>query len=255
MATYAMSDIHGEWNILKTILKFLKKDDKLIFLGDANDRGPAPVTCMRALLEDSRVTYLRGNHEEFFSRFLTIYGTEEESQWMSGWVQNGGRATLKELREYSNDEIADMIEKVSQLPIFAEYTNAKGEKFILCHAGYTPEYTEELEPTWDREHFEDKWVDNEYDYLVHGHTPIPYICDVIDGWEAIQYCNGHKIDIDLATYYTKKVALLNLDDLSVTYFEEDYDTITLDTPCKDVSWYTMSSCYKTEKIHVPRKGK
>ena len=255
MAVYALSDIHGEWNILKTILKFLKKDDKLIFLGDANDRGPAPVTCMRALLEDSRVTYLRGNHEEFFSRFITIYGSGEEEHWMNGWAQNGGRETLRELREYSDDEIENLILLTSKLPLFAEYTNAKEEKFILCHAGYTPEYTEEIEPTWDREHFEDKWVDNEYDYLVHGHTPVPYICDDLYEWEAIQYCQGHKIDIDLATYYSHKAALLCLDDLSVTYFEEDYSTITLDTPIKDVNWYRVEKCYKTESVRVPRKDK
>ena len=35
--------------------------------------------------------------------------------------------------------------------------------------------------------------------------------------EVYKYCNGHKIDIDVSTWRTNKVALLNLDTLEPIY--------------------------------------
>ena len=40
MATYACSDLHGNWELWAEIKKFLKPDDTLYYLGDATDRGP-----------------------------------------------------------------------------------------------------------------------------------------------------------------------------------------------------------------------
>lgn len=244
MATYAMSDIHGEYRLLETVLKTLKKDDKLIFLGDAVDRGPQPISCMRALLEDSRVTYLRGNHEEFLSRFIIALLGNEEGRMMSGYAKNGGKATLIELRECEDKEIIKFLDAIDEMPTYTTYTNPNGQVFHLSHAGYTPGYTEDIDLLWDREHFEDPWCIDENHYVVHGHTPISFICDVIDNWQALQYCDGHKIDIDLAAFYNKKTCLLNLDDLSVTYFEIEYDG--------DVNWW-KEQLYCTDKVHNPRK--
>ena len=86
-------------------------------------------------------------------------------------------------------------------------------------------------------------------YLVHGHTPVQYLkyhfgyrgeqpltekdkigsrqflCDDFrDGEpiikpEVIQYCDGHKIDIDLCTAFFGCSALLDLDTFEIKYFE------------------------------------
>lgn len=86
-------------------------------------------------------------------------------------------------------------------------------------------------------------------YLVHGHTPVQYLKyhfgyrgeqpltkedmigkgqflydvfnegDPIIKPEAIQYCDGHKIDIDMCTIASERVALLDLDTFEVKYFE------------------------------------
>ena len=42
----------------------------------------------------------------------------------------------------------------------------------------------------------------------------------VDNIEIVTYCDGHKIDIDLCTVYTDKVAILNLDTLIPIYFEK-----------------------------------
>lgn len=115
------------------------------------------------------------------------------------------------------------------------------------------------DPLWDRDHFKDKW-DSGYDYkglnpettyLVHGHTPVQYLkfeygytgegvltvedykekkqflCDTIAEGEKIikptilRYCDNHKIDVDLCTVYSDRIALLDLDTFEVEYFDGD----------------------------------
>ena len=40
-----------------------------------------------------------------------------------------------------------------------------------------------------------------------------------DTYEVFTYCEGHKIDIDVLTWRTNKVALLNLDTFEPTYLQ------------------------------------
>ena len=247
MATYAMSDIHGEYKLLEIVLRTLKEDDTLIFLGDAVDRGPDSVRCLTALLADSRVIYLKGNHEVFFRKTIgaILNEEQEQSEWLQAWAKNGGKTTLTQLKDYSDDEIIEMLYAIDRMPLCAEYTNDAGQVFHLSHAGTTPEYTEEEDLLWDRDHFEDSWYAEENMYVVHGHTPVCHICDVIDDWVALQYCDGHKINIDLAAFYSKRTCLFNLDNFSVTYFEIDYEG--------DVYWWRGFSPYCTDKVHNPKK--
>ena len=42
MAVYALSDLHGNLELLREIQKFLNEDDTVYFLGDGGDRGPKP---------------------------------------------------------------------------------------------------------------------------------------------------------------------------------------------------------------------
>ena len=54
--------------------------------------------------------------------------------------------------------------------------------------------------------YEQERKDNWYD------EKNPYIPDVLF------YCNGHKIDIDLCTIVSNRIALLDLDTFEVKYF-------------------------------------
>ena len=61
---YASSDWHGNGELAIKVLNYLQPDDKLYFLGDAIDRGPHGYQIMTQLLEDKRVIYMLGNHEQ-----------------------------------------------------------------------------------------------------------------------------------------------------------------------------------------------
>ena len=64
--TYAITDLHGMWNLWEQISEYCDETDTIYFLGDAIDRGVDGLRVMESLLKDKRVIYLLGNHEEFF---------------------------------------------------------------------------------------------------------------------------------------------------------------------------------------------
>ena len=45
MATFALSDIHGHYEIYEKVKAMLKPEDIVYFLGDAGDRGPDSWKC------------------------------------------------------------------------------------------------------------------------------------------------------------------------------------------------------------------
>ena len=61
---YACSDIHGSLSIWNKIKEILKPNDALYFLGDACDRGFDGWQIIKEMLDDLRVIYIRGNHEQ-----------------------------------------------------------------------------------------------------------------------------------------------------------------------------------------------
>lgn len=123
--------------------------------------------------------------------------------------------------------------KLDKLPLYKKYINITGQTILLSHAGYTPHYPiEEADQDtliWNREHFWGKWPEGmENTYIVHGHTSVIHLAQDLNinvekefenGVKILKYCDGHKIDIDLLTAYTHRVALLDLDTLTPIYIE------------------------------------
>ena len=65
MATYVISDIHGQYDMFVDLLEKikLKDEDTLYILGDVLDRGPHPVKTLRKLMEMPNAICLNGNDE------------------------------------------------------------------------------------------------------------------------------------------------------------------------------------------------
>lgn len=65
MATYVISDIHGEYDMLMDLLEkiSLQDSDTLYVIGDVLDRGPHPIKTLRKLMVMPNVICLVGNHE------------------------------------------------------------------------------------------------------------------------------------------------------------------------------------------------
>lgn len=80
--TYAMSDIHGEYEKYKKMLELIafSKDDELYVLGDIVDRGNEPIKVLLDMMERPNVFPIMGNHDLLaldILRKLSVDITEE----------------------------------------------------------------------------------------------------------------------------------------------------------------------------------
>lgn len=230
--TYAFTDLHGIYSLWEQIKNFCDESDKLIFLGDACDRGDDGLKIIKELLQDKRVTYIKGNHEEFIEDIgADVAGGHYGNTPL--WRMNGGFQTLQDFEKLSEDSQLWYIRKIAKLPLVKSYINKKGQTILLSHAGHTPT----LEPAgkkitdylWDRDHILNDWwpEEGEYEevYIVHGHTPIqslrrrlhstyqPFTQHGMIG--PITYCHGHKICLDVASFDTGCAVLFDLDEMEV----------------------------------------
>lgn len=237
MSTLCFSDIHGNRRLFDQVMAEISPDDRVYFLGDAIDRGPDGWAIFKELMDDPRVTFICGNHEDMMIDALRTFPEIRWNSAMEVWSWNGNEPTLEAIRNDDPDVVRNYLLRARDLPIFQTYINPFGDEFWLSHAGC--DYTENLANLsresliWDRSHFlTNMWYhDNpENLYIVHGHTPIPILleemsmyCDDIprDGEVepgAYYYAKGHKIDIDCGAHFTDTTVLLNLDDFSEKVF-------------------------------------
>ena len=240
MSTWCFSDIHGQRELFDQVMAEIGPDDTVYFLGDAIDRGPDGWNILKELMNDPRVIYIKGNHEDMMCNALWEY--PDYAPWsnaMSIWNRNGNIPTLEAIDSEEDIEATrELLRRVRQLPAYATYTNQFGDIFWLCHAGCDyEEYGIENVPyhdlIWDRSHIvNNKWYNNPMNlYIVHGHTPIECLVDELYSYHddieidvpegAYYYCEGHKVCIDCGAHFTGQTVLLNLD-----AFEEKVFTMT-----------------------------
>ena len=109
IATYVISDIHGEYDKFIELLDKikLKDDDTLYILGDILDKGPHPIKTILKIMEMPNVICLVGNHElmaleclEFLRKEITDMSIDELDEKMLEnlvtWQYNGSKTTIDE---------------------------------------------------------------------------------------------------------------------------------------------------------------
>lgn len=193
---YAFTDIHGCIEAMKRLLSKRPPDTRLVFLGDAIDRGPDPVGVLHLLVHDPDTILLRGNHDAmaWFSQ------PEVESTYFyanDDWMLNGGMITTE---EFSNalSEGEECGTTISTVPlVFEQYWNRAHNFWIsgnilFVHAGLPIDKGMEWlsmsemdaaslnsSPYWWRHKYSSELyikprvLNNRAIYVVSGHTPIP----------------------------------------------------------------------------------
>lgn len=218
MAVYACSDLHGNLTLYKTIKKFIKPEDTVYFLGDANDRGPDSWALVKEISADPQFIYMMGNHEYMLVNAMhdLLYEDYIGDNYQL-LASNGGKTTFYDWSNENNKE--GWYHCLKDLPYIQNYTNSEGKEIIMTHAGFTP-YINKHAPVkydcvWNREHILDLWLKPENKIVVHGHTPTIYVANdlklsnIENG--ALWYCKNHKVCIDCGTHFTGKTCILNLD--------------------------------------------
>lgn len=177
---------------------------------------------MQELLEDPRIIYIKGNHEEM------MLNAWEDPFDLPLWKANGANKTRKGLMCLPHSKRVELVSKLKYKTKDFHVYYSNGKTIFLTHSGFNPEIDKEpLDTRWNRKHIAETWPDNpDFDNLVliHGHT-ITWTLDKYDSKvnpekavAAITYCQGHKIDIDMGTVVTGKACLLDLDTLQPIYF-------------------------------------
>lgn len=245
---FACSDLHGMLHLWQNIVDTLEPDDTIFVLGDCGDRGPHPWETLKAVLNEPRAILLKGNHEDMLIRVLGDYlemGCPDYHD-LSLLGYNGGTSTYEEA--IADPKLSYYYKKLVRLPLLKEYMNTSDERVVLSHAGFTPwkeEFyadDEEKRDTifhrpkpddliWDREHFLDEWTAEDCVdcFIIHGHTPVPYLLDEIDSActmgeiepGALWYDKGRKCCIDCGAVFTGYCVLLDLDTWTEDIFCSD----------------------------------
>lgn len=243
MARYAFSDLHGQLSLYHEIKKFVKPNDELYCLGDCGDRGPHPWETIKAIFNDPQIVYLKGNHEDMLvgamaeylglplaKSYYNKYPKVDSLQYLLAW--NGGSETLQGWINEGADPV--WTKRLEELPTLTTVTNEQCF-LVLTHAGFTirrrSPIPNDYDLMWDRNHIHETWPSNVSDafIIVHGHTPCPTLVNkwkIEDG--ALHYCNGHKINLDVGSYYTGMACLLDLDSFDEHYFFAEGDKVKIE---------------------------
>ncbi|MCM1497517.1 MAG: metallophosphoesterase [Clostridium sp.] len=137
---YLISDIHGNLNRFKKLLKkiaFDSKKDNLIILGDVLDRGPYGIALLEylmPLIEDGAAKLLLGNHEMFCCMY--IEGTLDGHTWSAF----GGEDTLKAVKKMTGAKQEELRAFLRGLPLYAKSHSVHLGDFICTHAGLHADY-------------------------------------------------------------------------------------------------------------------
>ena len=229
--TFACSDLHGMLSLYTQICDFLEPEDKVIFLGDAADRGPSGWTLIKAIYHNPQWVYLCGNHEDMLANAIEEYTFKRSisNRQRKLLFDNGGKTTLFDWAADGADfEWANILK---ELPVHYTYKNVAGKEIVLSHAGFHPFFQrdnmlpdEREELIWDRYHIKltdmSGWPTTLEDViLVHGHTPILNMTTRDTEPGAYWYCDDHKICIDNASFYTGITCLFDLDTYEEHIFE------------------------------------
>lgn len=246
MATYFVSDIHGQYRALQEALQEVsfspQRGDRLYVIGDLVDRGPQSREVLLELfaLRDSfprQVTLLKGNHEQMLEDWLKRQGDAELYLRF-----NGGDATLRSLlgdhplrrafvsgmppaevqeeaRQVILSRYPQLLPTLASLPLYqllpANRENGN-RSLLLVHAGIRPgiplERQRPEDLLWIREPFYEHYAGELP--IVFGHTPV-YRLPGYSGTGPWQ--RGNMVGIDGGAGYQRGLILLQWPTRHVTY--------------------------------------
>ena len=208
MATYCMSDIHGNY---KKYIQMLEKlqfsdNDTLYIIGDVIDRGNQSIKILQDMMLRPNVIPIIGNHEYMAAMCFPVLLTEltpenigkldaEKVRGVMEWLNVGGQSTTDEFHKLSAEGKQDIMEYLDEFSLYEE-VSCGGKDFILVHAGldnfredrplddYSPAETLFHAPNYSRVYFSDK-------FLVTGHLPTYAIDGNPDKDYSIYRANNH----------------------------------------------------------------
>ncbi len=189
---YVLTDIHGCFEALMRLMLKRPDDARLVFLGDAVDRGPDPIGVLNFLLKDKKNVLLKGNHDA-----MAWCAYPPNGSTAGDWRNNGGWVTRDAFREELDNGARAGIDNKRVPAVFEKYWYGsrnwwRSGNILFVHAGYprdasSPFLCEDPESAvlddysflwWRPEEAADLYkeprkVEGKEVFVVFGHTPIP----------------------------------------------------------------------------------
>lgn len=216
---YAIGDVHGCIIELRQMIAnidaeqtiFPSKNNKIIFLGDYVDRGPANREVVDYLIElkasDRDIVFLKGNHDQKVLLFL-----KNPKQTGKDFLKWGGDATLRDYGVNINDyeNIKDAAYAFSQSLPHSHKEFFKGleysysiDDYFFCHAGVRPGVLLSKQSKHDLCWIRTEFLFHEEPFekvIIHGHT-------ITDEPEVKQ----NRINVDTCCYDSGRLTAVVLD--------------------------------------------
>ena len=197
---YAISDVHGEYDLFFKLLQRIRFSDadELLICGDMLDKGEASVRLAKLILSMPNVRCVQGNHEHAFLKHYHALMRSSPEDF---------DAVLNKLQTYfpHDGHLLDWetVDRLDELPYYIEE-----DAFICVHAGVPLDANGKLLPLEtaspellvnDRRFKERDTVYRGEKCILFGHTPTNYICgeDRILAYRRSPNANGR----ELADYY------------------------------------------------------
>lgn len=163
MKLLVLSDVHGNWSALQTVLNAESDADKIICLGDLVDYGPEPAACVNwAIQRRNEAIFVQGNHD-----------------WGVAWKQDPQssipyRHLSAVTQAFCLDVLSlEMLSFLGTLNPISTFEFA-GQRFFACHATpreplfrYLNTRGEELQAEVE--------IAGSPDFLFLGHTHLPFV--------------------------------------------------------------------------------
>lgn len=238
MATYCSSDWHAAHWAWTAVKEFLKPDDKLIYLGDACDRGEGlnrdgGWQMLKEMLADKRVIYLLGNHDAMLANVIADPNNYKAVNLL--W-QNGGNDTMN--AAIKDPEAKEVMWKFRRLSTYLIYTRLDSKTVFMSHSGCT-DIENEHDLLWDRNEYITYLNFTNYDYVIHGHTSAQHIQEDLENineflsdnkkFKVPKYNGGAyfyytwRCCVDCGTIHSSSVVLLDLDTFEEHIFQRKED--------------------------------
>ena len=199
---FYFTDVHGCYDLYRAAIDYCFKQDPecmIVYGGDACDRGTSGYQIMKELLDNPRVVYLKGNHEDLFVRAAQFIARDYDGAINSDEIWN--YLYNCEVRDYGSAEVQlhiynggfhtlydwmmdgmpmEFVNRINDLPI-----TFSTDTLDFCHAGgrykefqqvARDEYDEQLinaddlmMTIWDRNYPGQGWAPDRT--CIFGHTP------------------------------------------------------------------------------------
>jgi serine/threonine protein phosphatase 1 len=224
--TYAIADVHGRADLLKSLIAFCIADaaavsasPRFIFLGDICDKGP----CSREaydIVAEVLTSYpdsvlLKGNHDDMFERSV---GRLQRNA-VAAWLQRGGVQTLN---SYSHGDLELAVQVAGT--IHADHVRMVRESrlmvddgdFLFVHAGIDPSKSLSEQTERDLIWLRDPFMGHVGDLgriVVHGHS--------IVGDRPV--ATENRISLDTGAYASGRLTAMRIHGGEISFFQTDGD--------------------------------